>query len=212
MLFWFPNPQTTSSHLQLPSQSNDCVYPERSLEVLESRILGEERNLRRIDSCGSLDSRTLKYSREDIAHDSQIDEPLYTRRNRSSTSPHRHISPAIRSQSPLCSDSLSQPTNSPYCTQPDYQFRPISVQPTRPSTACCEFRTLDPRKLSRPSSTTPDCRHRIHTNRKYSVDHVSPTRSGLQSFRTLVTEVRQLPSRCEATAVDYMRNRSESLV
>ena len=209
--FDFLNPQTTSNQLQLPNQSDNSVYPERSLEALESRVLGEERNLRRVDSCGSLDSHTLKYSSEDSAHDCLIDEPLYTRRNRSSTSPHRRISPAFRNPSPLCNDSLSQPTSS-YPTQPDYQFRPISLQPTRPSTACCEFRTLDPRKISRPSSATPESRHRIYTNRKYSVDHVSPTRSIPQSFRTLVTEIRQLPSRCEATAVDYMYNRSESLV
>lgn len=239
--------QATSSQLVLPNQSDAPIYPETNFEMLESKVTGGRRDLRRADSCGSLDSHIHKYEGEDaVVQDCQIDEPLrtsgesltyvreeenygeHTKRSRASSSPLRHcknMSQPVRNPSPLCNDFLSQQLTTQYASQPDYSFRPISVAAVRPKTAGGDPKPPNPRKIPRPSSATPESRHRIcNTNlvRNFSstaVDYkpkimapTSPTRKAPQNFRTRATEIRHLPSRCEMTTVDYVYSRSESLV
>ena len=246
-MFSFLTSQATSSQLLLPNQSDAPIYPETNFELLESKVTGGRRDLRRADSCGSLDSHIHKYECEEaVVQDCQIDEPLctsgesltyvreesygeHTKRSRASSSPLRHcqnMSQHVRNPSPLCNDFLSQQlTTTQYTSQPDYGFRPVSVAAIRPKTAGGDSRPSNPRKIPRPSSATPESRHRIcppNLVRNFSSSAVDykpkimtatpPTRKAPQSFRTRAAELRQLPSRCETTTVDYVYSRSESLV
>lgn len=158
----------------------------------------------------------------------------YMSRHRRSTSPAmkptriRRKSPSQsppRNPSPLTTECLTQPASLPHQPQcavssqpqcllpPDNEctFRPISVNEhrIRPNTVSVEHQTSSkPRRMPRPSSTTPDSRHRIN----YEPKIMSPTFSAKKptSFRMLASEIHKLPNRCDN--MEYFHNRSESLV
>ena len=213
---------------------------EHTYAILESSLLNDTSKLRRIDSCGSLDSHSHKYifnERRDqhhvrVAEDKMKDEEGYepVSRQRRSSSPavqHTRLRRKSPSQSPprnpssLTTDSLTQPPNhthqkkhqSALSTQPQNEctFRPISVneQQARPNTVSIDHQTISSkaRRIVRPSSTTPDSRHRINYEPKIMSPTYTPKKPA--SFRMLANEIHKLPSRDN---MDYFNNRSESLV
>lgn len=234
----FPTTQPPPSQLVLPTES--LTQPDFSFNMLESALLSEKQNLRRVDSCGSLDSHSHKYAtRGEVIYDSKIDEPLRVSRENVTRDeveegPYgefvRNTTAAVpvktRRNRSLQHDFLSQQPMSTSPQTADYMFRPIPVTNERPKTAK-ELRTSHPRNIVRPSSTTPESRRRIYgvnpvtVARKYSAaaDHEpkimtpSPSRRVPSTFRHLANEIGQLPNRCDTT-VDYtaMMYRSESLV
>ena len=182
--------QTWPSRLELPSYARNPVLsqPAEHFDLLESTLLGGSRNLRRIDSCGSLDSHSHKYATApgntvpsencDSGHpDGEMEEPLRMShenllegdyglhsRSRRKDSPLRNRSPPFRNRSPLaCNEFLSQQPSGQTQHSPvyDYSFRPIPASEQRPKTAG-DFRALNGCKVARPSSTTPDSRRKVY--------------------------------------------------
>lgn len=152
--------------------------------------MGGNRNLRRIDSCGSLDSHSHKYATTtgytapsencDSGHpDGELEEPLrmshenllegdygqhLATRGRRKESPLSSRSPPFRNRSPLaCNEFLSQQTVTQSQQSPvyDHSFRPILAGEQRPKTAG-DFKALNSCKVARPSSTTPDSRRKVY--------------------------------------------------
>ena len=211
----------------MPSNQSYLSQPDHSFDTIESTILITDRNLRRTDSCGSLDSHTHRYeskkdkplrtSREDMLQieDGEYEEMGSPKRGANAMKPKRNLSP-------LCNEVLSQ--------QPpaDHTFKPISGF-DRPTTAGNPSHQQRQRAPKRPSSTTPDMNRRIHHHpaiaRNFSNSSLdyeqrriapqSPPRGvSPQAFRSLTNEIGQLTNRCynvsEYGSVVYTR--TESLV
>ncbi len=161
----------------------------RSFETLDS-TMGVDKDFRRIESCGSLDShafrpetqtsmqeaphspqcrqRPMRGSREDLmgVDDGEYEPMRSPVRSRRAFSPQRlpqNVSPQFLSRQPVA--------------MPDHTFKPVSTLEQRPKTAGPFTHHLqrqthlspqlprstspNPRKLVRPSSATPDSRRRI---------------------------------------------------
>ena len=178
--------QTPPSRLELPSYAHTPALsqPEPNFDLLESTLLGGSRYLRRIDSCGSLDSHSHKYATTgnvarsekcDSGHpDGEMEEPLrmshenllegdYGWRLGSGSNGRRKDSP-LGNMSPLaCNEFLSQQltTQSQHSPVNECTFKPIPAGEQRPKTAG-DFKALNGCKVARPSSTTPDSRRKVY--------------------------------------------------
>lgn len=229
-----------------PSQPGSAHHPqltltERNLGMLESTLMcTTKKNLRRIDSCGSLDSHSHKYGTDGGVSDYRdfhVDEPVHLSQGNllqgESDGDYVHMrtrrssSPTPKRRSPPY-EFLSQQLSGTHHTSPVNSFKPLSLN-ERPKTIG-EQRPVSPMKLVRPYSTTPDQSRRIYGlgARKQSLGDIearlkspspslpspSPSRSVLQTFRHLASEIEQLPIRCDKMA-DFGGTavaRSESLV
>ena len=158
----------------------------------------------------------------------------------SSRSPPRNPSPLCRSVGHLpqaisppntqshLSDSQSQvsQTRQTNLLSPDCTFRPIAPSESKVRRKTTSNEPIVPNtlpKTHRPSSTTPEQKHKVVTTGtqmgscECEPKIMSPTSEGVRkvpiSFRTLSNELRtcRLPNRCDP-ATDFTFSRSESLV
>lgn len=195
----------------------------RSFEALDSTTAGMDGDLRRIESCGSLDSHTFRHeneasvrehqpsplcqqratkpSRDNMDVDSeeyeQMGSPVQSRRG---LSPGRSHRTALLSQRQEAAVAL------------DYTFKPISALNQRPKTTGpfpqhrfspqVPRSSTNPWQLPRPSSATPEGRRRIH---HHPIRHASfgcMDNQGQQHF----------PRLPQASQSDSVYTRNESLV